>query len=738
MLESTRDFNYITTPGQLESILGRSETKEAREITPEVVFAGHIRFAPEEVHPFETLDNFYRHYAAEWAGSQSENNRYSAALMGGKDEWEKLTADPSVMVRCAVAQAADEEIQISMAEDSDVVVRQALCIYGSDKVRMTVFFYEADREQPDTDVLRMAVEGNENPYANQALIKEYFDRADLMNVLAQYAAPDRTCLSLLARHDDVNVRESVCMRAADNGFFDIADEILKTNLPEITEIELKDYIEDCRLEQKTEQNSPSQNQAPQNSAQYGEKIILTAETTDERVTELQGKVGDSLARLTVQGHLGDVITTMTKFPRYSVDNAILITAQAPNATHLLNSRAWEEKFQKRIKKGEKSIKVIAPGKTKKVISVFDTAQLQGGAPEIEKKALADEQLDKLIENLKNIAPFEVEFEPIADEFAASKYDDEKNLLTVNSSADKPQIARSILANIIHCSFSRTEDIVLDSAKEKSINALACANLSLEPPDYFTLDRESEYLSKFTPEQAKEFLGEIHAFSKQLASDVSKGKIAAKTATAQEENLENAPLPEKENPEPKGITVTITKSENEHFTVGQSLDFAAANSLVAQADSENKDVSTERIEYRIELEIDGEKFTYNAQQDLGAGDGSIADHIREYHEYCLAAPEWKQHVIDTRGEEAWERESAISKAILEKIVPQLERENPEEIRAEPEPAELVDDTPKEVFSNPERRVSVRQQIEEIKQRQAASIPDPIATMKRIEKQENLSM
>ena len=87
------------------------------------------------------------------------------------------------------------------------------------------------------------------------------------------------------------------------------------------------------------------------------------------------------------------LDVMSRFPRYSFNNQILICLQAPEATMIQGFHAWR-KIKRCVKKGEKGIGIIAPmiGKKNdksysdaedktifgfKVVHVFDVSQTEG-------------------------------------------------------------------------------------------------------------------------------------------------------------------------------------------------------------------------------------------------------------------------------------------------------------------------------------------------------------------------
>ena len=51
---------------------------------------------------------------------------------------------------------------------------------------------------------------------------------------------------------------------------------------------------------------------------------------------------------------------MSKFYNYSVNNIILIMMQRPGASLVAGYKAWQSKFKRQVRKGEKGITILAP------------------------------------------------------------------------------------------------------------------------------------------------------------------------------------------------------------------------------------------------------------------------------------------------------------------------------------------------------------------------------------------
>ncbi len=97
---------------------------------------------------------------------------------------------------------------------------------------------------------------------------------------------------------------------------------------------------------------------------------------DEAVEEVKNKFKiDEIAEQLEKG-IGDLfnsekyrtyLNTMSKFHSYSVNNTLLIAMQRPDATLVAGYDAWQDKFDRHVKKGAKGIKIIAPYKVKKKV-----------------------------------------------------------------------------------------------------------------------------------------------------------------------------------------------------------------------------------------------------------------------------------------------------------------------------------------------------------------------------------
>ena len=190
--------------------------------------------------------------------------------------------------------------------------------------------------------------------------------------------------------------------------------------------------------------------------------------TEEITKELEKGVKDLLA----SDKYKEYLDFMGKFHDYSVNNSILIFLQMPQATMVAGYQAWQNKFKRQVRKGEKSIKILAPCPHKIVketvnangekeeqeikwntfrpVSVFDISQTDGEAiPEICNDLTGSvEGYKDLIDRLVRIAPVPVSFEPIKSA-AKGYFSEAENRIVVKSEMSEDQTVKTLVHEIAH-------------------------------------------------------------------------------------------------------------------------------------------------------------------------------------------------------------------------------------------------------------------------------------------------
>lgn len=168
-------------------------------------------------------------------------------------------------------------------------------------------------------------------------------------------------------------------------------------------------------------------------------------------------------------------------------------------------------------------------------------------------------------------------------------------------------------------------------------------------------------------------------SDKSAEDL-KGKPDKQAETVQEEKTdatdtlkseEHFPMP-KFNTEP---IVTILWSEHSRLHDGESMSFSEANALIENLDRDT--VSEDgyyKTKFRIDFVMNGKPDNYTGRQDLGDGDGTLIDHIENYHTYYENNEEWGKFVLRNKGKEAMEEDKAQREMLLYEFVPYLKLHN----------------------------------------------------------------
>ena len=97
------------------------------------------------------------------------------------------------------------------------------------------------------------------------------------------------------------------------------------------------------------------------------------QTREEKMSAIQQKLEDGVREIFSSEKYREYISAMSKFPRYSINNCILIASQLPEASLVCGFRKWQTEFNRTVNKGEHGIMILAPikGKTEVEEEVFD-------------------------------------------------------------------------------------------------------------------------------------------------------------------------------------------------------------------------------------------------------------------------------------------------------------------------------------------------------------------------------
>lgn len=83
-----------------------------------------------------------------------------------------------------------------------------------------------------------------------------------------------------------------------------------------------------------------------------------------KVEELTEKLQKGLHDYIESGKYAEILSVMSRFHSYSINNCILIALQCPHASYVAGYKAWQTNFNRQVKKGAKSIRIISPYRKK--------------------------------------------------------------------------------------------------------------------------------------------------------------------------------------------------------------------------------------------------------------------------------------------------------------------------------------------------------------------------------------
>lgn len=178
-----------------------------------------------------------------------------------------------------------------------------------------------------------------------------------------------------------------------------------------------------------------------------EQTYTLIDTTAEEISEN----GDKFKTyLDVQSH----------FDRYSVGNALLITAQMPQATQLRDFDSWKENGVS-IKKQQKGIIILEPGEeytredgsvgvsynVKKVFDISQTTSRDKAKPAVHR----DDRL--LLKALINNSPATIKISEELPEGVGALYQPETDEISVRKGMEASDIFRSVSQELAHAEFA---------------------------------------------------------------------------------------------------------------------------------------------------------------------------------------------------------------------------------------------------------------------------------------------
>ena len=111
---------------------------------------------------------------------------------------------------------------------------------------------------------------------------------------------------------------------------------------------------------------------------------------NQKMKEITERLEQGVKEIFTSEMYMEYLKTMSQFHSYSFNNTLLIHLQKPDASLVAGYQAWQKKFHRQVKRGEKGIQIIAPApiREREEVEKIDPATLEpvlkpDGTPEME-------------------------------------------------------------------------------------------------------------------------------------------------------------------------------------------------------------------------------------------------------------------------------------------------------------------------------------------------------------------
>ena len=125
---------------------------------------------------------------------------------------------------------------------------------------------------------------------------------------------------------------------------------------------LETYRKENRNSSYKENQNKIRESRPRN--QVGDGIFrkgrFMAEKRELQMKEITERLEQGVKELFTSEMYTEYLRTMSQFHNYSFNNTLLIAMQKPDATLVAGYQAWQKKFKRQVRRGEKAIQIIAP------------------------------------------------------------------------------------------------------------------------------------------------------------------------------------------------------------------------------------------------------------------------------------------------------------------------------------------------------------------------------------------
>lgn len=476
-----------------------------------------------------------------------------------------------------------------------------------------------------------------------------------------------------------------------------------------------------------------------------------AENRRQELKDITEKLEKGVSEIFTSEKYQELLNTMAKFPRYSLNNNLLIMMQKPDATLCQSYTGWN-KMGRFVKRGEKGIRILAPAPFKmereqnklddkgravldqdgepvkekteisvnafKPVSTFDISQTDGEPlPEIGVSELAGEVKDyqTFFDAIRKASPVPVAFENIQSG-AKGYFHTEENRIAIKEGMSEIQNVKTAIHEMAHAKLHNLEAQQMKEGKQsrnskeveaESVAYTVCQHYGIDTSDYSFAYVATWSQGKEMPE-LKESLNTIRQAASELITSIDE-KVQELTAerepAAIDQKTSEALKAEAEKP-----YITFSVAECSEFP---SMGEFHENLTLPEAVEIYKQIPAERMHgiKSIRFEIQ-DKNEFSSPMDLVRGDRLQLQEVKE-----LAPALFFHPLVQKAFEDVQQLMGDILKDRVT-IDPPFKVE-----QLKDEPIKVVDAREK-----PEKKTSVRKKIKEEKVKE----PKAVKTKKSLDK------
>lgn len=239
--------------------------------------------------------------------------------------------------------------------------------------------------------------------------------------------------------------------------------------------------------------------------------------TDKKVSEMVKELEKGVTEMFTSEEYKRYLSTMAKFYSYSINNCIMIAIQKPEASYVAGYSDWNRKFERRVKAGEKGIRIFAPivykvkpetaendtkdtgenEDTEKKIAafkpayVYDISQTEGKElPEICHELKADvKDFEKIKTAIEDTADCPISFKNIGGSRTKGYYSLTENKIVIRDKMPEMQTIKTMIHELahsmLHCDTEKAKSFTMNEkeVQAESIAYVVSSFLNLDTSDY---------------------------------------------------------------------------------------------------------------------------------------------------------------------------------------------------------------------------------------------------------------